>query len=122
MVKVRLAKSGLPPIAAIRGVTRSFTSPVTSAAKAAPMTKATARSTRFPRSRNFLKPPIRQPFPSAPRTARDPGSAVTPYRSSGRRGVTAGRPTALFGQAGDRLRPQEELVRPQILDGDDAEG
>ena len=38
------------------GVMKSFTSAVTRAANAAPMTNATARSTRLPRSRNFLKP------------------------------------------------------------------
>src|SRR5277367_3427640 len=42
-------------IAATIGVSRSFTSAVTTAPNAAPMTMPTARSTTFPRSRNALK-------------------------------------------------------------------
>jgi hypothetical protein len=55
-VKNRPAKSGLPPMAAISGVIRSFTSAVTTAPNAAPMTTAMARSMRLPFSRNFWKP------------------------------------------------------------------
>src|SRR5579863_3791305 len=50
-------KSGLPAIAAIRGVRRSFVNAVTTPPKAAPITTPTARSTTFPRNRNCLKPP-----------------------------------------------------------------
>src|SRR5215217_3189305 len=52
--KVRALKSGLPKIAAIRGVTRSSTTAVTTAVNARPMTTATASSTRLPRNRNVL--------------------------------------------------------------------
>ena len=57
IVNVSSAKSGLPPIAAISGVTRSATNAATTAPNAAPMTTATARSTTLPRrmnSRNSL--------------------------------------------------------------------
>ncbi len=56
-------KSGLPMVAAMRGLSTSPTSEVTMALKAAPRMTATARSTTFPRrmkSRNpfsmFLSP------------------------------------------------------------------
>ncbi len=52
---VRSAKSGLPKMAAIKGVIRSATNAVTVAVKATPTTTATARSTTFPRRTNFLK-------------------------------------------------------------------
>src|SRR5665213_2136017 len=55
MVKYRFEKSGLPPMAAINGVTKSLTSEFTMPLKAAPMTTATARSTALPRRINFLK-------------------------------------------------------------------
>src|SRR6266852_8362572 len=55
MVKLSAEKSFLPKIAAMIGVIRSATRPVTTAPKAAPMTMPTARSTTFPRSRNALK-------------------------------------------------------------------
>ena len=54
--EVKLGEVRLPPIAAISGVIRSLTSAVIRALNARPMTTATASSTRFPRSRNFLKP------------------------------------------------------------------
>src|SRR3954468_16944224 len=50
------AKSGFPPIAAISGVMKLATNAVTSAPNDAPMTTATARSTRLPRNRKSLKP------------------------------------------------------------------
>src|SRR5712692_4403263 len=56
IVKERLAKSGLPPIAAISGVTRSFTNAVTTTPNAVPMTTATARSTTLPLSKKVRKP------------------------------------------------------------------
>src|SRR5579883_1793527 len=56
MVKASWEKSCLPPIAAISGVIRSFTSAVTTAPNAAPMTTAIARSTTLPRIRNERKP------------------------------------------------------------------
>src|SRR6266545_4442107 len=49
-------KSGFPTNAAIRGVIRSFTSAVTTAPNAPPITTATARSMTLPRDRNCLKP------------------------------------------------------------------
>src|SRR5258708_16610723 len=49
-------KSGLPTIAAISGVNRSFVSAVITPPKAAPITTPTAISTTFPRRMNFLKP------------------------------------------------------------------
>ena len=49
-------KSGLPTMAAMNGVIRSFTSAVITAPNAPPMTTATARSMTLPRSRNCLKP------------------------------------------------------------------
>src|SRR5919197_4322825 len=49
MVKARFPKSGLPPTAAMSGVTMSLTSALTTAVNAVPTTTATARSTRFPR-------------------------------------------------------------------------
>src|SRR5437762_9800518 len=45
-------------MAAISGVTRSFTKAVITAANAIPITTPTARSTTLPRSRNVLKPRI----------------------------------------------------------------
>src|SRR5437764_758606 len=59
MVKLSCEKSGLPPNAAMNGVIRSFTSAVTTAPNAAPITTAIARSTTLPRSRNERKPFIR---------------------------------------------------------------
>src|SRR5919201_1092693 len=53
-------KSCLPTIAAMIGVIRSVTRAVTSAANAIPITIPTARSTRFPRSKN-----VRNSFTSA---------------------------------------------------------
>src|ERR1700680_4654602 len=58
MVKCSVAKLGFPPIALISGVTISLIRAWTTALNAMPMTTATARSTRLPRSKNFLKPPI----------------------------------------------------------------
>src|SRR5215210_8672285 len=58
MVKASAEKSGLPPIAAISGVTNDDTNAVTTAPNAAPMTTATASSTTLPRrtkSRNSLR-------------------------------------------------------------------
>src|SRR5262245_56959939 len=52
MVKYRLEKSCLPKIAAMIGVTRSSTKALTRAPNAAPITNATASSTRLPRIRN----------------------------------------------------------------------
>src|SRR5579862_4098551 len=49
-------KSGLPAIAAIKGVRRSFVNAVTTPPNAAPTTTPTARSTTFPRNRNCLNP------------------------------------------------------------------
>src|SRR4051812_42117081 len=57
MVKASAEKSGLPPIAAISGVTNDATNAVMTAPKAAPITTATASSTTLPRrtkSRNSL--------------------------------------------------------------------
>src|SRR5436190_4139787 len=54
IVKLRLAKLGLPKMAAISGVMMSATKAATTAPKAVPMTTATARSTTFPRRMNCL--------------------------------------------------------------------
>src|SRR3954464_5150701 len=57
MVNASVEKSGLPPIAAISGVTKDATNAVTTAPNAAPITTATASSTTLPRrmkSRNSL--------------------------------------------------------------------
>src|SRR5437868_9721547 len=54
IVNCSAVKSCLPPMAAIKGVTRSATNPFTTAVNAAPITMPTARSTTFPRSRNSL--------------------------------------------------------------------
>src|SRR5215216_4273533 len=54
MVKLRALKSGWPKMGATSGVSRSATAAWTSAAKAAPITNATARSMTLPRSRNCL--------------------------------------------------------------------
>lgn len=56
MVNVREEKSGCFTIAAMNGVIKSFTKPVTTAPKAAPMTMPTAISTTLPLSRNCLNP------------------------------------------------------------------
>jgi hypothetical protein len=53
-VNVRAEKSGLPKMAAIRGVMRSAMNAETTAKKAKAMINATARSTTFPRSKNCL--------------------------------------------------------------------
>src|SRR6478672_2748153 len=55
-VKAIAEKSGFPMIAAMSGVSRSFTSAATTAPKAPPITTATARSTTLPRSKNALNP------------------------------------------------------------------
>ena len=55
MVKARLEKLGLPPIAAMSGVTMSLTNAAMTAVNAVPMTTATARSTRLPRRMNARK-------------------------------------------------------------------
>ena len=60
-MNVRRAKSGLPPIAAISGVTMSATNDATTAPKAAPMTTATARSTTLPRRMNSRNSLIMRP-------------------------------------------------------------
>src|SRR5271154_6176248 len=49
-------KSGLPTIAAMKGVNRSAVSAVTTPPKAAPITTPTAISTTLPRRINCLKP------------------------------------------------------------------
>src|SRR6266496_345781 len=56
IVKLSAEKSGNPPKMPISGVISPFTIVSTISLNAAPMTTATARSTTFPRSRNFLKP------------------------------------------------------------------
>ena len=55
MVKVRSLKFGLPTIAAMICMITSFTSDVTTALNATPMTTATARSSTFPRMTNARK-------------------------------------------------------------------
>src|SRR5437660_3920408 len=55
-VQTKAEKSGLPTMAAISGVTTVVTNEVTTAANAAPMTTATARSITLPSKMNCLKP------------------------------------------------------------------
>lgn len=55
IVNDKLEKSGWPPTAAIRGVTKSFTNALMTPVNAAPITTATAKSTTLPRRINFLK-------------------------------------------------------------------
>src|SRR3954466_14407917 len=55
MVKLSPPKLGLPAMAAIKGVIRSATIADTTAPNAAPITTATARSTRLPRRMNWRK-------------------------------------------------------------------
>src|SRR5437764_11660826 len=62
IVKLSVAKFGLPPIAASSGVIRSPTRAVTTAANATPITMPTAMSTRLPRSKNSLKSFTARPF------------------------------------------------------------
>src|SRR5579885_361708 len=62
--KAMLEKSGFLTIAAINGVSRSFTKEETTVPKAAPTTMPTAMSTTLPRNKNCLKPCITPP--SAP--------------------------------------------------------
>src|SRR5216683_4071592 len=62
-VKKRPEKSGLPNSAAMIGVIKSLTKPVTTAPKAMPMTMPTAMSTRLPLSKKVLKP---LPIPPSP--------------------------------------------------------
>src|ERR1051326_3487257 len=56
MVRLNAEKSGLPTIAAIKGVRILVTNDVTTAPKAAPITTATARSMTLPRMMNCLNP------------------------------------------------------------------
>src|SRR5580658_6995061 len=49
-------KSGLPTMAAIKGVSRSLVNAVTTPPNAAPITTPTAMSTTLPRRINFLNP------------------------------------------------------------------
>src|SRR5215469_2700317 len=58
MVTLRPEKLCRAPKAEISGVIRSLISACTTALNATPTTTATARSTRLPRRRNFLNPPI----------------------------------------------------------------
>jgi hypothetical protein len=51
----QLSELGLAEDERMMGVIRSAMNALSSAAKTTPMTKATASSTRFRRSRNFLK-------------------------------------------------------------------
>jgi hypothetical protein len=72
IVKLKFAKFGARIIAAISGVSKSFTSALMSAPNATPMTIPTAISTTLPRSRKFLNPesigpPFREPWRGGPR-------------------------------------------------------
>ena len=63
IVNVRSLKSGLPMIIAMIGMIRSFTSELTTAANARPITNATASSTMLPRNRKSLNSlSIARPF------------------------------------------------------------
>src|SRR5215213_3162170 len=65
MLILQFERSGVPPKIPMIGVMTSLTSAWTTLVKAAPITIPTARSTTFPRSRNFLKPPSSWPTPWA---------------------------------------------------------
>jgi len=56
IVKTTDEKSGVPPNAPINGVTKSFTSAVTTFPKATPITTPTAMSTTLPFNIKFLNP------------------------------------------------------------------
>src|SRR6266487_5634653 len=59
----QVEKFGPPPKRPISGVIRSLTTAWMTLPKAAPITTPTARSTTFPRTRNFLKPLSSLPTP-----------------------------------------------------------
>src|ERR1019366_1634815 len=75
-VNVRLLKLGLPKMALMIGVMRSAISAWMTALNATPITTATARSTRFPRSRNFLKPSMHDPLPEHARPESGPATVA----------------------------------------------
>src|ERR1700729_1025841 len=56
-------KFGFPPISASKGLMKDWTNCLTRLLNCAPITTATARSTRFPRRTKFLKPLMRPGFP-----------------------------------------------------------
>src|SRR5580692_9528248 len=58
-----LLKFGCPPISASNGLMNDWTNCFTRLLNCAPITTATARSTRFPRRMKFLKPLMRPGFP-----------------------------------------------------------
>src|SRR5438093_13689548 len=96
-VKNSPEKSGTPPKAPIKGVTRSLTKAVTTAPNAAPITTATARSTTLPRRRNFLKPDMPlTPVEVGPvyvgrrRLSKQPVLLVDDRRAVGRKGLPRG--------------------------------
>src|ERR1700727_342560 len=57
-------KFGFPPISASNGLMNDWTNCFTRLLNCAPITTATARSTRFPRRMKFLKPLMGPGFPS----------------------------------------------------------
>src|ERR1700730_10846410 len=75
-------------MAAMSGVIRSFTSSLTTAPKAAPMTMPTARSTTFPRNKKALKPLIDVPPQSCVGLGEtEPADSLLPWDLAGQRGL-----------------------------------
>src|ERR1039458_4180722 len=105
-VNVRLLKLGLPKMALMIGVMRSAISAWMTALNATPITTATARSTRFPRSRNFLKPSIHDPLPEHARPESGPAT-LRPYQ----RKTLAARGTDWRGAASRAWRGRKNPVR-----------
>ena len=113
MVKARPPKSGLPKIAAMSGVMRSLTRASTTALKAAPMTTATARSTRLPRrmnSRNSFRVSVIRDMAAKLRAVRRyprlPGMDLSLFFAGTAGSVPTARrglPATLLRRGGDRL-------------------
>src|SRR5215469_240447 len=122
MVTLRPEKLCRAPKAEISGVIRSLISACTTALNATPTTTATARSTRFPRRRNFLNPPIHPTLGCVGGTAGPPGpparlDQVSPYRPLNRGRWQCGQPVGPVRQPplphrgpGTAVAPPEEYL------------
>ena len=134
IVNFRPPKSGLPPIAAISGVTSRRRTAATTAPKAAPMTTATARSTTLPRrmnSRNSLIMPCGSDGARTPAsvaalasTGASRSSPAAKRRTFSRtrlarsRSIVGRRVGDVRGDQRPRRRPQRVAVRQRLGVGD----
>src|SRR5580704_9024312 len=104
-----LLKFGFPPISASKGLMNDWTNCFTRLLNCAPITTATARSTRFPRRMKFLKPLMRPGFPLYRRVIRPRPGGPRALRGRTARSRVAAREGP--GRADGRL------TRARLLDG-----